>query len=39
MDDEDEKIYFDMTSKKMKVDVKEFSKELDNYAGLRYRVE
>ena len=39
VDDEDEKIYFDMTSKKMKVDVKEFSKELDNYAGLRYRVE
>ena len=38
MDDEDEKIYFDMTSKKMKVDAKEFIKELDAFPDIKTRV-
>jgi DNA polymerase-3 subunit alpha len=38
MDDEDEKIYFDMTSKKMKIDAKEFMRELDTFPEVKCKV-
>jgi hypothetical protein len=38
VDDEDEKIYFDMMSKNTKIDAKEFIKELDGFNGVKYRV-
>jgi DNA polymerase-3 subunit alpha len=38
VDDDDEKIYFDMTSKKLKIEAKEFVRELDGFTEVKYRV-
>ena len=38
MDDEDEKMYVDLPSKKMKIDAREFIRELDGFSEVKYRV-
>ncbi len=38
MDDDDEKMYVDLASKKMKIDAREFIKEINGFPEIKYRV-